>query len=164
MASDFTFDLTPPRRPSLDDLGGAAKQDDAAFPPDPVTMATAENWNNFAHSLEAYGKVLPFAVIEVRFALGVPFIANVQSLRSSLTAASFTAPVDNADGDTTISWASIANQFPPVNIQPSATLIGDGFYAYPTVDTTVVSTARVRTRDGNGSLIDIPFTLFVYGT
>lgn len=163
MASDYSFDLTPPRRPSLADLGGAAKQDDARFPPDPVTMATAQNWNFFARFFEGLGKFVPFVAIEVRFAAGAPYIANVQSMRSSLVIGSFPTPTDNGAGDTTIDFSSIANQFPPANLPPDAVLIGDGDMRYPTCDTTTANTVRVRTRNGSGTLTDFPFVVRIYG-
>lgn len=164
MASDYTYDLTPPRRPSLDDLGGAAKRDDAAFPPNPLTMPTAQNWNQFARLDEGRGKFDIFITFEIRFNAGAPYIASVRSMRSSLTTASFAAPTDNGAGDTTISWAPIAASFPPKNREPGVELIGDGDYRVPTTDTTTANTVRVRTRDGTGALVDAPFYVHVYGT
>lgn len=163
MASDYSFNLTPPRRPSLADLGGAAKQDDAAYPPDPLTMVTAQNWNQFARFIEGAGKFQPFVAIEVRFAAGVPYIAAVTSMRSTLEVTSFVAPTDNGAGDTTVSFAAIAGQFPPANMPPEAYLIGDGDMRYPTTDTSVANTVRVRTRNSAGVLTDFPFVVRIYG-
>lgn len=162
--SDCTFNLTPPRRPSLADLGGAEKRDDARFPPDPVSMPTAPNWNQFALLHEGLAKFVPFIEFEIRFNAGAPYIASVRSMRSALTTASFAAPTDNGPGDTTISWAAISTAFPPKNRDPSVEIIGDGDFRYPTADTTVANTVRVRTRDGVGALVDAPFIVRVYGT
>ena len=163
MASDYSFDLTPPRRPSLADLGGAAKQDDAANPPNPITMATAQNWNQFAQDLEGLCKFVPFVQLEVRFSSGVPYIAACTSMRSSLEVASFVAPTDNGAGDTTISFAAIAAQFPPANQPPEVYLIGDDAMLAPTADTTTANTVRVRTRGAGGALVDFPFVVKIYG-
>lgn len=162
MASEYTFDLTPARRPSLDDLGGAAKQDHARFPPNPVTMPTAQNWNQFARFMEGAGKLLPFCIIHVSFAAGVPFIVSVRSMRSSLVVGSFPAPTDNGDGDTTIDYSAIPTAFPPSNRPPRADIVGDGAFLVPTCDTTVANTVRVRTRDNTNTLVDQPFVLEIF--
>lgn len=162
--TDCTYNLTPPRRPSLADLGGAEKRNDARYPPDPVTMPTAPDWNQFAVLFEGMNKLVPFIEFEIRFSAGAPYIASVRSMRSSLTTASFAAPTDNGVGDTTISWAPIATSFPPKNREPSVELIGDGDFRYPTADTSTANTVRVRTRDGAGALADVPFYVRVYGT
>jgi hypothetical protein len=161
MASDYTFDLTPARRPSLADLGGAAKQDDARYPPDPTTMATAQNWNQFARFMEGAGKLIPFAAITVQISGGTPSVASVQSMRSTLTTASF-AITDNGTGDTTIDWSAIPTSFPPSNRAPKAYLVGDGSFLEPTCDTTTANTVRVRTRDNTNTLVDVGFVVEIF--
>ena len=56
------FTLTPPRRPTLADVGGGAKLNDTAFPPDPVTMLTAEDVNQFSQLHTSLASVTPLAV------------------------------------------------------------------------------------------------------
>ena len=102
MSSTYTFDLTPPRRPSLDDLGGAAKQDDADYPPNPVTMTDRGELELFARFFEGIGKVVPFCTIHVAFSAGAPYIVSLQSMRSSLVSGNLVL-TDNGAGDTTIS-------------------------------------------------------------
>lgn len=162
MASDYTFDLTPARRPSLNDLGGAAKVDDAEFPPDPQTMATAQNWNQFARLLEGIGKQIPFITITVNFSAGAPFIASVQCMRSTITTASFPTPTDNGNGDTTIDWTAIATQFPPSNQAPEVHLIGDAAMLVPTADTSTANKVRIRTRNSAGTLTDMAFKVKIF--
>ena len=161
MSSTYTFDLTPPRRPSLDDLGGAAKQDDADYPPNPVTMMTAVNWNFFARFFEGIGKVVPFCTIHVAFSAGAPYIVSLQSMRSSLVSGNLVL-TDNGAGDTTISWAGIATSFPPANRPPRADIVGDGSFLVPTCDTTTANTVRVRTRNSAGTLVDQAFVVEIF--
>lgn len=161
MASNYTFDLTPARCPSLDDLGGAAKQDDAQYPPNPVTMATAQNWNQFARFIEGAGKMLPFCAIHVAFSGGAPGVISLDSMRSTLTTASVIL-TDNGNGDTTISWAAIASQFPPSRRPPHVYLVGDGSFLAPTADTSTANTVRVRTRNSAGVLTDVAFVVEIF--
>lgn len=161
MASNYTFDLTPCRRPSLADLGGAAKQDDAAFPPDPLTMATAQNWNAWARQQEGQGKLIPFCTIYVTFSAGTPSITTLNSMRSTLLANMLNV-TDNGAGDTTISWAAIPTAFPPANRPPRVDIVGDGAFLMPTVDTSVANTVRVRTRNSAGTLVDQAFVVEIF--
>jgi len=161
MAADYTFDLTPCRRPSLADLGGAAKQDDAAYPPDPVTMATAQNWNAWARENEGCGKLIQFCTIQIGFAAGAPYIVALTSMRSTLTAGMLTI-TDNGTGDTTIDWSAIPTAFPPAFRPPRADIVGDGAFLMPTCDTTTANTVRVRTRDNTNTLVDQPFVVDIF--
>lgn len=161
MASNYPFDETPARRPSLADLGGAAKRDDTQYPPDPVTMPTAQNWNCFARELEGLAKLIPFCVIQVNFDAGAPFIQSLTSMRSTLTAEQLTI-TDNGNGDTTISWAAIPTAFPAPWRPPRADLIGDVSSLVPTCDTTTPNTVRVKTRNSASSLVDQPFVVEIF--
>lgn len=61
-----TFDLSPPRRPSLDDLGGGHKEEEVGFPADPVTDLTAEDVNQTAMVLTRLAHIAPAALVYVR--------------------------------------------------------------------------------------------------
>ncbi len=166
MATTFTFDLTPPRRPSLDDLGGAAKQDDAQFPPDPVTMPTAENWNAFARSLEAWGKVVPFLVVQINMIAGVPTLVSAQSVRSTFTLTYLLAVsglvVDNGTGDTTFDYTSLAGQFVPPTRPPQVDVIAATGARYPGVSQPTATSVRVVTQNSAGAATDYSFTLTIW--
>jgi hypothetical protein len=166
MAADYTFDLTPPRRPSLADLGGAAKQDDAQFPPNPLTMATAQNWNAFARSIEAWGKVVPFLVVTVDMLSGTPTLVGVQSVRSTFTLSYLQGIVgllvDNGPGDTTFDYTSIANQFPPPTRAPQVDLSGSTPVRYPAVYQPTLTSIRIETESAGGAATDISFTLTIW--
>ncbi len=54
-----TFDLSPPRRPTLADFNNAAKGDDPNHPPNVATMPNAVEWNLMAKLLVALRSGLP---------------------------------------------------------------------------------------------------------
>jgi hypothetical protein len=97
-----TFDLDEPRRPSLDDVGGGAKEDDAEEPPDPRTMPYADEYNTFAHLLRAYGRVVATARISVQGG-AAPFVSGHATPGTRLTRESF-AVQHHGPGDVSITW------------------------------------------------------------
>ena len=78
-----------PRRPTIEDLGGVAKENDAKFPPNPVTQPTAEDWNEKTRMLAAAWRTVPVAVIPVTFVAGAPTIGDVQCGNPALVAGDF---------------------------------------------------------------------------
>jgi hypothetical protein len=104
-SNTLTFDESPtPRRPTIDDLGGGAKQN-ATSVPDPVRQATAEDFNQTTKQIAAMGRVIPLATVFVTISAGVPTVSGVLAPGSSVSTGSFTL-TDNGAGDTTISWAA----------------------------------------------------------
>lgn len=101
-SNTLTFDDSPPRRPTIDDVGGGQKVN-ATAAPNPVTQATAEDFNQTTKQVVAYGKMIPLARLFVTFAAGVPSITTMHTPSEVLVIGDFTV-TDNADGDTTISW------------------------------------------------------------
>src|SRR3954470_23186372 len=75
-----TFDLTPPRRPGIDDVGGGAKLDDQSDPPDPVTMPTAADDNQKSFLVVKVCGIVPVLEGSVHFAAGVPAINQAASM------------------------------------------------------------------------------------
>ena len=115
-AETYTYDDVPPRRPSLDDLGGSDYENDPYNPPDRRTMPNAEAMNEQARNLAGLNRVCPVAVIHVTFTVGVPAILSVSGARSAISASDFTV-TDNGTGDTSITWATSvlpASTMPPV--------------------------------------------------
>jgi len=160
----YSFDQNPPFRPSLASLGGAAKRDDAKFPPNPVTMPTAMNWNFFARLLEGLGKFCPFISFEVQFNSGAPYIASVRSMRPALEDANLFTLTDQGDGLTRISWAAVAAQFPPRNDYPRVFLLDDGAFLAPTFDLSLANTVLIKTRNSAGAGVNVAFMVDVFGT
>jgi hypothetical protein len=99
-----TFEQTPPRRPTIDDVGGGAKENRTPAP-DPVRDATAEDFNQLGRQAASAGTMIPLVRLFVTISGGVPVVASVMSPSSLVSTGSFTV-TDNADGDTTISWAA----------------------------------------------------------
>lgn len=138
-SNTLTWDQNPPRRPSLSDLGGGAKENSVVHPPDPVTMLTAEDVNQEEKQLEGLGRVTYLARVLVTFSGGAPSIANVQAPGSAVTTGSFML-VDEGAGVTLVKWTTgsggalptavgvIAHQIDDVEIDrgPRAILTSDG--------------------------------------
>lgn len=116
-SNTLTFDDDPPHRASLDELGGGAKENNAAFPPDPVRHPTAEEFNQFGRQLEALNRVMPLAVLWVRINAGTPSIVTVQAVGSGVSVSSFTV-TDVGVGETRITWKTGAGQ--PAGALPPA--------------------------------------------
>lgn len=156
---DFTFDLTPARRPSLADAGGATKINKASAPPNPQTMATAEEHNAFAKAYAGYGAVVPVARIRVDIIAGVPTVMAVAAPRSSLTTASFTVN-DNGAGDFTLFYAT--GILPPTDYPPKAYITEDGAWLQPVVLMPSATSMQVKTRADGGALTDANVVIEVY--
>jgi hypothetical protein len=156
-----TLALVPPRRPTIEDLGGEAKENDAKFPPNPVTQPTAEDWNEKVRMLAAAWRTVPVAVIPVTFVAGVPTIGDVQCGNPALVAGDFT-PTDHGGtgGDTTIAWA--ADTFPaaicPAVVEINMTT-GNWFVPIKIPGTNEI---RIQTPDSTSTLADADFTLFIF--
>src|SRR6478736_5325268 len=141
----------PPRRPTTDDLGGDAKQDNYEFPPDDVEHFTAGGWNQLVKVAKALSKTAALCKLELGFDAGAPFVAAAPALSGNVTLATFTV-TDNGTGDTTVTWP--ANTFPPAACAPtgltllsSLTAVLDGHVER------VTNGIRVRTKSA-GSAAD----------
>src|SRR6266571_4444042 len=72
------FDLSPPRRPAITDVGGGAKENDPdpSKAPDPITMPTAEDENQAENLLVRYGSVVPHTVLTLHLDGSNNFVIN----------------------------------------------------------------------------------------
>lgn len=163
---DSTFDLDPPYRPGLSDLGGGTKLNHPKYPPNPVTMPTAPEWNHFAKLLEKLGAIVPIARVHVRITAGAPSIQHVVGMRAGLVAADFTIQ-DHGVGDTSLRWiaAGVAGQkLPATSGAPSVSVAQDlvtpgacAFY------TTISSMPAVRIKTFSaGAAADADFVVDIY--
>jgi len=89
----YVFDGDPdnainPRRPGIDDVGGAQKENDAEFLPDP-DMPDADDDNQHQRLLVGLAKVATGAQIFVKFSGSVPSIFGIRALGSVLQSADF---------------------------------------------------------------------------
>jgi hypothetical protein len=113
-----TFDESPPRRPALDDFGGADFEDDTSAPPERGVHPSAEDFNQACLVAARLAGIAFVAQVEVSFSAGDPVLANFVSLVAGVTSETFTL-TDNAAGNTSIEWP--ANTF-PAGVMPHAGL------------------------------------------
>lgn len=142
-SNTLTFDQDPPHRAALSELGGGAKENDVrpGKAPDPVKMATAEDFNQISGQLAAVNRVMPLAVLWVRITAGTPAIFALQAAGSTVIAADFTV-VDVGPGETLISWTTgVGGKL------PAAT----GVKASQTDDVEVDRLRPILTTDGSGN-------------
>lgn len=124
--SYFVFDgdgaTHDPRRPGSDDVGGYAKEDDQAYPPDPVSMLTALDWLQIAKLAVGMAQVVPAVALSIRFNAGTPIVDSVAAVGFNVASTDFTL-VDNGNGDTMIQIA--AGKLPPATLKPRALTLND---------------------------------------
>lgn len=152
------FDLTPPRRPGIDDVGGGGKLDDQQYPPDPVTMLTGADVNQEENLLVRYGAVLPMATLSVHFSGSNPSVASCTSVKTAVVPGTFTV-TDLGVGITKIAWP--ASTFAPAVADHAAKLTG----ATPGSATaeTGVHFVTVRCLNAAGVAADLPFNVDIWG-
>jgi hypothetical protein len=156
-ATTYSFDDAAPTRPSVEDLGGDDKLDDVGAPPG-AGEPEAGAWNNLIRLAAGFARVSPTARISIGFTAGAPHIASLTAMRTNIAAADITV-TDNAQGDTTLSWA--ATVLPPQTQQPNATPNS----AAANLITAYVATAlsvRVVTKAHDNSAVDAEFTVEVF--
>lgn len=129
---DNTWDLQPPTRPSLDDLGSATKEDDATDPPDAKSMPTAAEWNLFAKLLAQFAGGFAFSLkfqlthgvsgsIAAQWQMGATAVAlsvlknGAGDYSVTWPANSFPTPIHNGTG-----WCVEAGAYCPLEVQPIA--------------------------------------------
>jgi hypothetical protein len=145
-------DGVPPYRPGVDSVGGNQKLDDAEFPPDPVTMFTAADFNQHSGLLVALCKVTPAALFLVANA-GTPSISGLRAAGSLLVIGDFTV-IDRGIGDTEITCpaSKIMQPFAAIGFSQGA---GD-FRVSARVNGTNDG-IRIETRNSGGALADMNF-------
>lgn len=157
----LTHNLTPARRPSLDDVGGGGLEDDQQYPPDPRTMPYAAAMNQGQRQIEALNRTASVIGCSIRFAAGAPFVFGQTSLTDGVLMSDFTI-TDHGVGDTSIQW--VTAQFAPPLLDPSVSITGSvpgmASIEYIVIDGTHAS-VRVRTYDKTGTATDLPFTFTV---
>jgi hypothetical protein len=153
------FDLEVPRRPGLDDTGGGQKEDDQAQPPNPLTMLTANDMNQWAELLVRYGSVVPLVILSIHYAAGTPAITSLASVFSSALTPDDFDLTDNGTGDVSVTWD--AGIFPARTVEPEA-IIGGATAGFATC-TSETHGVNVLTSGTGGSAADLNFNLHIYG-
>jgi hypothetical protein len=152
----YPYDAATAHRPSLEDLGGDAKINDATDPPDTADPQACE-WNNFARLHAAFCRMMPTVSVTINFAAGAPFVETLVSMGTEIVAADLVI-TDNAAGDTTISWA--AGVLPTMSREPTAHSHADSRIAIAWAPSAL--SARVTTRTDAGVLADAKVTVHIY--
>jgi hypothetical protein len=119
-----TFEQTPPRLPTLDDLHGGRLQNVPGKPPGP-DHPNALAMNQSDRLVVGLANVAPAVKLHITFPGGTPTIQNISSPRTGLVAGDFTM-VKNGNGDTSIThvggklvgvrWAATVCQVDDVEI------------------------------------------------
>ncbi|WP_394847409.1 hypothetical protein LZC95_08080 [Pendulispora brunnea] len=122
MSDESTFDANPPFRPGLASFHGAVKVDHTEFPPNPLTMPSAGEYNLLCKLVIAYGKVLPVAIVDVKVSNGTASVDRFTAAGSNITLATFTI-VRNGAGDIDVLWPATA--FPPAVVDADASVTED---------------------------------------
>ncbi len=153
--AELTWDIDPPRRPSLADLGNATLQDHASKPPSKATMPYADQMNQWAKQEERLAAMTEACGISVTFSGSDPSVSQFIAMRTTTVIGDFTV-TDNGTGDTTITWP--ANTFPTSALGPTASLndttVGGGYTV-----SLVANGVRVITWTGAATPADRPFTV-----
>lgn len=145
-----------PRRPSTDDLGRDDLEDDLEEPPNETTDPTAAGWNQRSKQIAAISKTTDTIRISVGFSSGAPFVSKIATPQSTLVTGDLTV-VDNATGDTTITWA--ANTLPAALVEPHGATLNT---AHGSIWAEAVANGvRVHTANLAGSATDLPFTVCI---
>ncbi len=157
-ATDSTFDLVPPRRPSLDDVGSAGIVDHATLPPIGPRMPTAAMLNIWQRLVARLCGVVPIASFSVTFSAGTPSIAQFVAMPTGPITNTFTVH-DIGNGNTSITWP--AGTFPASTLKPKVSLNEDVAALAP-VAFLISNGVQVKTRNDAGTLTDIGFTVDVF--
>lgn len=151
-----TFDLVPPRRPVVGDFNGAAKIDDAQYPPDAQTMPSAAELNTSAKLHVAAGAVLPLLVLSILGGAS-PTVFGCISAVAAVTPATLTV-IRNGAGDVSVTWP--ANTFPPSSVYPTVSRNAGAAGDEDIVP--ITNGVRVRTWNTSGVATDASFTVTLY--
>lgn len=121
-AQTLTYDIVPPRRPTLDDIAnGATKVNDPVYPPDPGTQPTADEYNQMAKQIAAITKCNPVAVVWIKGG-ATPSVGGFGAEGSNIITGTFTV-VRNAAGDVSVTVP--ANTLPPSVVPAVANVVAD---------------------------------------
>jgi hypothetical protein len=120
-SNTLTYDQDPPRRPGIDDLGGATKTNDVAHLPDPGDPA-AEEYNQICKQVVGLSKVAFRLIVHVTFPSGTPTLSLFSS-PGNLVEAGDISFTDHAAGDTSVLLD--AEAFPESLFPPLLTLAED---------------------------------------
>lgn len=155
--STLTYNQTPPRRPTLDDLNGGALANDAEEAPAPGIDPDARAMNQSDKLAVAAHGVIEHTRIQITFSGATPSKTGIWSLREGLALSDFTLN----DAGTGITEITHTGGKLPAGTWPAEA------YCYGTGDSTAIVEPiangwRVRTRTA-GAAADVNFVLKLSG-
>lgn len=154
-----TYDIPgAPRRPSLEDMGGAGLEDDQDDPPDALTMPSAAAMNQGERQIAAAHAVLPVATVWLRVSGGNHVVDSFASLTTLIDGTDLVVTV-NGTGDTSITWP--ANSFPAPLGPPRPGGITGTTIGQMAVES-ITNGFRVRTANATGTATTLPCAVDVY--
>jgi len=156
--STLTYDLSPPIRPAIADLGGGNKEQDAQALPDPVRHITKGDVDQWAKQIAAFARVVPNCLVTVHQVAGTYSVYSVSSLGTLITAPTFTV-TKNGTGDVTLSWP--AGTFPAPICDHEAQATGTTF-ALAMADSSTVNQVRVRIFDNANAAKESSFNAKIF--
>lgn len=161
-ADELTWDIADAdggaRKPTLDDVGGAALEEDEDFPvPEDPRYVSAAALNQMMKQVAAIARASRTVTLTIDYSAGVPFVVAIEAASATLTADDFTL-TDNGTGDVTIVWP--AGRIPPRPCgpagSPNAGATGGMF------DAVTLSATSIRVRVGSGgAAADVRFTVSI---
>lgn len=147
-----------PHRPSLSDVQNGKKKNKGKPAPD---QPAAEEDNHKSALIVAYGAVLPLAILSVTYNVaGQPRVFSLATVRRDVAATDIVL-TDHGNGDVSVQLPS--GKYPPANVLPVVALNGTTGTSKAEAEY-IAGGARVRSSNAAGSLADIPFTLWLYGS
>lgn len=152
------FDESPARRPTLADLGGGQKDTTGTPAPDPVTMITGDDANQWGLVGAAMAAMCPLMLIVVTQAAGVYSIAGFRCVGTSVVAGNITV-TKNGTGDVTYSWT--AGLIPGTLALLASLQEGAGAYSYEITYPTATS-IRIKIKDNGGTAQECGHTIFAF--
>lgn len=159
---NFVLPGQPARAASLDDLGGAQLEDNAAYPPIPPEMPYAAQLNQWAKQLGGVNRVVTALDLEIQFLGGVPTIVNATGMSDQLTTtfcvANFVV-VHVGAGDVTIAWT--VGMLPAPRAKPRAWHT-DVTAAPQPVAVPTVNQVEVHTWNLTGTPTNLPFVVSIF--
>lgn len=157
MSDISPFDETPARRPTLADLGGGQKVD-GPVRPDPVTMITSHDANEWGLVGAAIAAVCPLAIIVVTQTAGVYAVTGARAPGLGVIGGTFTVTKNNT-GDVTLSWA--AGALPGTIAAGFSLQNGAGDYGAEATLPNATS-FRIKVKDGTSTSQESSFTAFIF--
>jgi hypothetical protein len=155
-----------PRRPNLEDFNGCEKENRGRLS-NPRTHPSAEEDNKSKRLAVAYGQMVPFLAVTVRFSAGAPLVDKFVCLNSELLVSDLHL-IDNGAGDVTI-WWPVTKALSSQNVGPSVSLHAGVASMAPDIVETVHNdgsvdhpAVRVRTWNASGVATDLKFTATIH--